>query len=241
MDNRGAIVTDLATLRSPDRQGRTGASAPASPPSARLTPPRWRDRRLLMGALLLVGSVLLGARLIGSADHWQLVVASAADLPAGHQLSSADLAAQRVRLDPVAAGHYWAAADRSGLVGRRLLHGVAAGDLLARAAVKVTAGPALREVPVAVNPARLPNISAYDLVDVYVTLRPEGKEASVTRLLVGVEVGAVADADAGGGKVRVLLRVSPDRVISLVRASELGELDLVAQLGEETEPAGAQR
>jgi hypothetical protein len=191
--------------------------------------------------LLLLGSVLLGARLIGSAERWQLVVASTADLPAGHLLDGQDLTMQRVRLEPAAAGHYWASTDRAGLVGRRLLHGVAAGDLLARAAVNVVAGPALREVPVAVDPARLPDLAAHDLVDVYVTLRPEGKEPSVTRLLVGVEVGAVAEVDAGGGKVRVLLRVSPERVAGLVRASELGELDLVAHVGDEVEPAGAAR
>lgn len=230
-------MTDLATRPDPHPPSAARVGRPASPPAARLTPPRWRDRRLLLGVLLLLGSIMVGARVVGSAEHWQLVVVSTADLPAGHLLSAQDLSAQRVRLDPAAAGHYWAAAERPGLVGHRLVHGIAGGDLLPRAAVSADQGPALREVPVAVDPTRLPDLSAHDLVDVYVTLKPDGAAASVTQLLAGVEVGAVAASDGGAGKVRVLLLVEPGQVAALIRASELGELDLVAHLGDDSETA----
>lgn len=231
-------MTDLITRRrpQPNSQPRAQSTLP-SPLAERFGQPRWQDRRLMLGVLLLLASVVVGARVVGSAEHWQLVVASTADLPAGHLLTASDLTAQRVRLDPAAAGHYWAAADRAGLVGRRLVHGIAGGDLLARAALSGAPGAPVREVPVAIDPTRLPDLAAHDLVDVYVTLKPDGKEATVSQLLLGVEVGEVATNDAGGGKVRVVLLVPPGEVTALIRASELGALDLVAHLGDDSETA----
>lgn len=46
---------------------------PTSPAARRLASPRWLDGRLVLGVLLVLASVLVGARLLSSADRSQQV------------------------------------------------------------------------------------------------------------------------------------------------------------------------
>ncbi len=57
------------------------AEQPAAPVARRVRPPRWLDLRLVLGVLLVLGSVLLGARVVGAADATVPVWAAAGDLP----------------------------------------------------------------------------------------------------------------------------------------------------------------
>ena len=87
------------------------AARPAPPPTSplaagpaprRVRPPRWLDLRLLLGILLVLGSVLLGARVVGAADATVPVWAAAGDLAAGTELDADDLVAVDVRRIEVA-------------------------------------------------------------------------------------------------------------------------------------------
>ncbi len=62
----------------------------AGPSPRRVRPPRWFDLRLLLGLLLVLGSVLLGARVVSAASTTVPVWAVTGDLAAGTVLSSDD-------------------------------------------------------------------------------------------------------------------------------------------------------
>ncbi len=65
------------TMTAPER---TVAAVPRATRSRR---PGWRNPRLLLGIVLVAGSVVLGARLLAAADDTVAVWAVAADLPTG--------------------------------------------------------------------------------------------------------------------------------------------------------------
>src|SRR3954471_7193921 len=107
--------------------GRTEAAP--GPVPRRVRPPRWLDLRLVLGVLLVLGSVLLGARVVFAADATVPVWAAAGDLAAGTVLTADDLVAVDVRLDD-AADAYLATTATPG--GRTLSRAVSAGELLPR-------------------------------------------------------------------------------------------------------------
>src|SRR3954471_16343060 len=106
------------------------AAVPPRPAPRLLTPPRWLDLRLVLGVLLVLGSVLLGARVVSAADATVPVWAAAGDLAAGTVLTADDLVAVDVRLDD-AANAYLATSTQP--AGRTLSRAVSAGELLPRA------------------------------------------------------------------------------------------------------------
>lgn len=213
----------------------SAADAPArlplrTPPARRATQPRWRDRRLILGVVLVLAAVLLGARLLASGAQSSPVLVAARPLPVGHVLLPGDLTVSRVRLGS-ASGRYWPAADESGLTGHPLLTTVAAGDLLPRSAVATTADPQpSRVVSLPVDPARLPPLARGDLVDVFATTK--GAPAQTTAILRGALY--VGGGDTGSaGSVTVRLQVPVTEAAVLVSASETASIDLVLE-----QPAG---
>src|SRR3954470_16006957 len=72
------------------------------PVPRRVRPPRWLDLRLVLGALLVLGSVLLGVRGVAGAVCTLPGRAAAGDLAAGTALTADDLVAVDVRLDGTA-------------------------------------------------------------------------------------------------------------------------------------------
>ena len=87
----------------------------------------------MLGVLLVLGSVLLGARVVGAADATVPVWAVDRDLAAGTELTADDLVAVDVRLDD-AAGAYLSTGTRP--EGRTLARAVRAGELLPRSALE---------------------------------------------------------------------------------------------------------
>src|SRR6478752_2109732 len=125
----------VTAVRTPAPVGASPDGLPGPTPR-RVRPPRWLDLRLLLGVLLVLGSVLLGARVIGAADATVPVWAAASDLAAGSRLTAADLVAVDVRLDRTAAA-YLATGSRP--EGRTLDRPVHAGELVPRSALAETA------------------------------------------------------------------------------------------------------
>src|SRR3954467_2461419 len=80
---------------------------PAGPVARRVRPPRWLDLRLAPGVLLVLGSVLVGARVVSAADATVPVWSATGDLAAGTVLSADDLAAVPGRLGARAPAHPW--------------------------------------------------------------------------------------------------------------------------------------
>lgn len=102
--------------------------SPASPAARRLVAPRWLDTRLVLGVLLVLLSVLVGARVLATADRSQLVWATSRALAPGSVLSQTDLVAVRVRLFDSAGRYLDASAPAP--VGYVAARGLGSGELL---------------------------------------------------------------------------------------------------------------
>ena len=104
-----------------------------APQAARLQPPSWRDKRLIVGLLLVLAAVAIGARVVAAADQTTPVFAARATLPVGAELRPEALTVVRVRLD-AAAGRYLSA-ERPLPAGRVLTRSVGPGELVPASAL----------------------------------------------------------------------------------------------------------
>jgi hypothetical protein len=224
---------------------------PGSPRAGRLAVPGWLDGRTLLGVLLVLVSVVVGARVLSAADRSTLVYAVNKDLAAGSILSADDLVPVRVRLfDNVRQYIAVAVEPPTGYVVRRP---VGDGELLPRNALaRPEQDVDFRLVTVAVDGGHLPSdLDPHQQVDVWVTpKRPDAVDAPASRplqltaaqlVLQGVTVSAVARDRSGFGggstSVPVELQVRPGEVARLVSAMALGTIDLV-RVPREAESAG---
>jgi hypothetical protein len=172
--------------------GRTDVP-PGGPVPRRVRPPRWLDLRLVLGVLLVLGSVLVGARVVTAADATVPVWSAAGDLAAGTVLSEGDLVAVSVRLDDVA-DRYLATSTHP--EGRVLGRAVRAGELVPRSALE----------------------EATDLVQLALPVQGGYVPPGLTRGQV-VDVYAVADPAVGatgqtGGEVDLVVSAAPVQAVT---------------------------
>ena len=213
------------------------SDAPGSPKAARLGSPSWLDGRLVLGVLLVLVSVLVGAKLLASADTSQQVWVATHDLAPGTVLASGDLQTGRVRLFG-ASSMYVAGAKPSGYVVQR---GISKDELLPVDALSAPGKTvARRDIAVPVPTGHLPpDLARGEQVDVYVT--PDDKMARRTttkgvdpfapRLvrasLTVSRVVRTGGLGSSGQDQPVVLSVDPDDVLALVQAMGEGRIDLV--------------
>lgn len=193
------------------------AASPASPSPRRLRGPSWLDLRLIAGILLVLGSVVVGARVIGAADESVTVWAAARDLASGTTLREGDLQLVPVRLFD--AGPAYLGGDAE-LAGRVLDRPVRNGELLPASALLEPADRVSVALPVSESAVPFA-LSRGQLVDVYATGpdRPGGLE--VTRLvLAAAPVQAVDGDDSGVLSAAGGLR----QIVVSVPSAEAGEL-----------------
>jgi hypothetical protein len=173
-------------------------SSSSTPAATRSRPPGWRNPRLLLGLVLVAASVVLGARLLASADDSVPVWAVARDLPAGATVSAGDLQRRQVRFPDSATADAYLSADEVLPAGSTLGREVSAGDLLPRSALSRDDGPALVEVPIGVASDDLPaTVRQGSHVDVWVTPKVsavQGQRPAATKVLDDVVVVAVPRA-----------------------------------------------
>lgn len=87
-------------------------SAPyPAPAAARLRRPTWRDPRLIVGLVLVLACVALGARVLSAADRTVPVWAAAQTLAVGTPLARDHLSVTRVRADDALARYLSAASE----------------------------------------------------------------------------------------------------------------------------------
>ena len=175
--------------------------APASA-ARRVSAPSWRDPRLLIGVVLVLVSVVVGARVVGSAQQTVGVRALSHAVGAGQPLTDADLHVVQVHLDDATTVTYLGATEALG-TGLVALRGLGAGELVPRAALGRTADLTARPVtvPVAGNVPQGVEVGA--LVDLWVVraARETGavgsrEDSEPERLVEAAEVSAVV---TGGG------------------------------------------
>jgi hypothetical protein len=190
----------------------TTPAALAAAPAQRVPRPGWRDPRLWVGVALVAVSVVAGAKLLASADDTVPVWTASTDLAPGAPLSAADLEQHRVRFaDADEAGGYFAGtAPPEGV----LIRGVAAGELVPRAAVGDARASGTVQVPLAVDPEQVPpSVGPGSVVDVYVLGAAGGRGSGAEPVLGAVSVvdaPAVADSLVTSGKRQLVLAVPED-------------------------------
>jgi len=211
----------------------TGALPGTSPPARRVRQASWLNMRVVLGIILVLASVVLGARAVSAADSSVRVWAVSRDLAAGTTLTGDDLRPVRVRLFNDANRYLRATAA---LAGRTLTRPVGAGELLPRAAV--TDVPVGRLISLPVPPLHAPDsLRRGQLVDVFATTKSTsgGAPSTTDRVLSGVPVQAVRLPRAGlagsNADYAVLIRVPPGSVKSLVMAIRTAEIDVVVVTG----------
>lgn len=177
-----------------DTVARAAAARPAgaSPvaPARRIQAPSWRDTRLLVGVLLVLGSVVAGALIVARADETAPVYAATRVLTPGTTLTQGDVAVVSVRLDST--GSRYLGAESALAAGRVVLRTVAAGELVPLSALgrrdQVDLRPVSVPVPAEVAEPLAPGV----LVDVWVADRDadRGSQAYAAPRLVaaGAEV-----------------------------------------------------
>ena len=208
--NLGSAALSTSALSSPSSPARAGA-----PPTAvRARRPGWRDPRLGVGVVLVAGSVLGGARLLAAADDTVGVWALAADAPAGAEVASDDLVVRQVRFADAEGLADYFRTDEPLPGSLRLLRPVGEGELLPRGAVGEATESGLVEVPLGVEPERVPgSVRAGSVVDVYVSA-PGQKVAADGAALVSVSVvdaPAMADSFGTSGLRQVVLAVPEEQ------------------------------
>ena len=167
----------------------------------------------MLGVALVLASILLGAKLVSSARHTAPIVAARHDLAAGTVLSADDLTVVSARLPDAGDGIY--ATGPGDLVGRRLSHPVAAGELVPLAAVDSVGMHTTVTVPL--EAAAAPDLRKGQRVELWVSVG----SCPALVLLPDVAVQAVrTDSGAfgsGTGGQDVTISVLPplaDRVVA---------------------------
>jgi hypothetical protein len=150
---------------------------PEAPSAVRATPSAWRDPRLWIGVALVSASVLVGARVVGSAGETTEVWAARSDLAVGQSVTSADLVRASVHLDGARGSTYLRTSDD--LPDDEVLaRSVGAGELLPAAAFEAPESDLL-QVPVWAPADAVPaGLTEGSTVDVWVTTGDRGDAAS---------------------------------------------------------------
>lgn len=165
----------------------------------RVSGPSWRDPRLLVGVVLVLASVVVGARVVGAAGNTVGVWSLARPVGAGQAVSAADLVVVQVGLQDATLRSY-VPATTDLAAGAVALRGLGAGELLPASSVGRVGDLTSRPVTVPVEGAVPAGVGVGALVDVWV-VRPAAAGTGADRgeperLVEAAEVSAVAD---GGG------------------------------------------
>lgn len=235
MPTRPPRHTELDVAARPGRNGADATPEPPSPIAARLALPRWLDLRLVVGVLLVLVSIVVGARVIAAADRTVPVLVAAADLVPGQPLT-ADLVENRGVLLEQGLDQYFTGAVGGGYV---VVRPVARGELLPRSAVSpATETEAVRYVTLPVPGPEAPaGLSAGAVVDVWLT--PADGAGPASMLLSGVTVTAASSGSGGltgtSSQAQVTLAVVDEELeevtAELVAAARAGLVYLTALPG----------
>lgn len=140
-----------------------------APPARRHHRPGWRDPRILVGIVIVAVSVLLGVKVLASADDTVGVWALRKDLPAGTRVDAGEVERVQIRFDDREAADRYLSADEPLPSDSVLQRAVGQGEMLPRNAL-AGADQALVEVPVSVEVDEVPStVEEGSVVDVWVT------------------------------------------------------------------------
>ncbi len=194
-------------------------------PASRFTKHR-RDLRLYLGIALVLLSMLIGAKLMSSADSRTELWTAASDLSAGTVIQQGDLRPMAVGVDDESS--YVNSA--TSLIGKVLRRSVGAGELIGAAAVADAPAAKHRLVTIAVDPLHAPpGLARGERVDVYVT--PSDAATGVTEPMLVLSGALVADPGSpdasGSGQLGIVVDVPIAETVKAVQAARGGQVDVV--------------
>lgn len=199
-------------------------NSPAGVPRARrLSRPRWRDPRLLIGAVLVLVSLVATTTLVRAVAETTRVWAAAVDLVPGGELTEESLVPVEVKL-PVSAGAYIGAAS-SIEPGTTVRAVVATGELVPLSSLVALADLPGRVVSVDVSSALPAAVGAGSSVDVWATDARAADVEEPEAILEGVDVLSVDRGTrdfTSTGTARIEVYVPDGRISSVVRAQAAG-------------------
>jgi hypothetical protein len=180
-------------------RGATAGLGQTSPLARRLQTQRWRDPRLWLGGLLVVCSVLIGAKLLASANDTVAVWAVDDDVSAGMSVGAGDVHAVRIHFADGAEADRYLAASQPFPAGTVLTRDFGAGELLSVSGVTTDGRAAPDELPLGVAAAGLPaDLHSGDHVDVWAVPTQNSSTTPTTKVLGDVIVMTVGAAGQGG-------------------------------------------
>ena len=198
---------------------------------ARLPKARWLDARLLLGLLLVLVSVEVGAKVFAEADERVAVWAVARDLGADSTLAEDDLVSRSVRLDQAAGRYVSADEPLEGLVLRRP---VGKDELLPVAALGEPGAADQRRVVIEVDRFAAAGLDKGRVVDVYAVretasgAEPAEPELVLAAVTVAEDIRSGGSAFGGSGsKAGVTLSVDGPDVARLIDAVAHGVVYVV--------------
>lgn len=199
-------------------------------PARRIPTARWTDRRVVVGAVLALGSLLGVVLLVNATNHTTQVWVFRADLASGTQITPDDIELSPVKVPD--ASRYLTASQSP--VGSVTKSSVATGELVGPGSLVGEDSVNTRLVTLPVERHHLPvDIQRGQAVDVYEVARgSDGRPVGDPKLVLSaVTVAGVDDASShfGGSslEVGVVLTVPADNVSKLVAADAGGTLTLV--------------
>lgn len=201
-----------------------------TPRAARLPRARWLDTRLLLGLLLVLTSVAVGAKLFAEADERVRVWAVTRDLGPQTTLARGDLVTRAVRLDQTAGRYVSADEDIAGLV---LTRPVGRHELVPVTALTGARAADQRRVAIEVDRAGAAGLAKGRVVDVYAVpetrsgAEPARAELVLAGATVAEDVRTATGFGAGGGTAGVALYVAGPDVPRLIDAVAHGTVYLV--------------
>jgi hypothetical protein len=201
------------------------------PVANRLPRPRWLDVRLISGLLLILVSVVVGAKLFAEVDERVEVWAVTRDLGAQATLAKSDLVVRAVRLDDTARRYVSADEKLDGLV---LNRAVGRNELLPVAALSDGMSHDQRRVAVEVYRFSASGLNRGSVVDLYAVRESDSADDSARPELVLAGVTVAEDVKTGNGslgssgsKAGVTLLVPSTKVPTLIEAMAHATIYLV--------------
>ncbi|GAB3246469.1 SAF domain-containing protein [Kineosporia babensis] len=173
--------------------------APVTAAAPRLRRPGWRDPRLIVGLVLLFGSVAAGARLMSEAGQLRAVYAARTALPPGTALTADVLKVVRVRVEGAGAGYLDAASPLP--AGAVLTRTVGEGELIPMAAIGSTASLSVRPVAIPFDGTPPAGLVAGGRADIWAADKhreqARGGYQAPRQIASGIEVFAVSGPGTG--------------------------------------------
>lgn len=149
----------------------------------------------------MLGSVLVGGKLLSAADETVPVWQVDHDVRAGLPLSNDDLRSTRVHFDTGEVIDGYFPADEPLPEDLRATRDLAAGELLARSALTTGQADLPPQLPLGVSEAGLPvDLAVGDTVDAWAVPPPDSHRGEPTKVLTAVSVASLADGGTGGDR-----------------------------------------